>query len=342
VIALALAFFLVGAGAVVAVSPKPAFAEDDLAAAQQRANKAARELSDAEVQIAEAEKAVNAVKDRSGRIEARVATLRQQVGQLALRRYVEGTKPLTRLFGLVDANQVVRAQQFAQVAAGSANDSVRRYRTEREDLAGELADLEREKKEQADAVGNLRKRRSTALAEVERLTKLAREQQARAAREAQRAQLSVPRRGADAPAAPAPNASPRAPVVSSGDWLCPVAGPHAFSNDYGAARGGGRSHEGNDILASRGTPIVASVGGSVRHHDASLGGRSYYLAGNDGVTYFGTHMDGYGASGKVSAGTVIGYVGDDGDAKGTPHLHFEMHPGGGGPVNPYSTLQKYC
>jgi murein DD-endopeptidase MepM/ murein hydrolase activator NlpD len=121
-----------------------------------------------------------------------------------------------------------------------------------------------------------------------------------------------------------------------------VAGPHAFSNDYGAARAGGRSHQGNDILASRGTPIVASVSGSVRHHDASLGGRSYYLDGDDGVTYFGTHMDAYGASGQVIAGTVVGYVGDDGDAKGTPHLHFEMHPGGGGPINPYPTLQKYC
>ncbi|HUQ63613.1 MAG TPA: peptidoglycan DD-metalloendopeptidase family protein [Acidimicrobiales bacterium] len=349
VVALALTLIFVSAGAVATGHPSAAFAEDDLAGAQQRANKAAQELADAENEIDKAEKAVNTAKDRASQVEARVGSLRDQVGQLALRRYVEGTKPLSRIFGLADANEVVRAQQFAQVVAGSANDSVRRYKAEREDLQDELAVLDRQKEEQADAVANLRKRRSAALSEVEKLTRLAQEKQAQAAREAQRNQAQAApapaaRGSAAAPAlAPAAGAAaPLAPIVSTGDWICPVAGPHAFSNDYGNARGGGRSHEGNDILASRGTPIVASVSGSVRHHNASLGGRSYYLDGDDGVQYFGTHMDAYGASGQVSAGTVVGYVGDDGDAKGTPHLHFEMHPGGGGPINPYPTLSKYC
>lgn len=338
--ALALTLILAGAAAVVVVPSMAAHADDDLSGAQARANKAARELSDAETAIAQSEKAVNSAKDRATKIETRVGALKSQVAQLALRRYVEGTKPLTRLFGLTDANEVVRAQQFAQVVAGSSNDSVRRYRAERDDLRSELSALERVKEQQASAVDDLRQRRSKALAEVQRLTRLAQEKQAQAARDAAR-QLAQAAPGRAAPAA-APAAASKAPIVAGGDWLCPVAGPHAFSNDYGAPRGGGRAHEGNDILAEMGTPIVASVSGSVRQHNASLGGRSYYLDGSDGVTYFGTHMSAYGASGQVSAGTVVGYVGDDGDAKGTPHLHFEMHPGGGGPVNPYPTLQKYC
>jgi murein DD-endopeptidase MepM/ murein hydrolase activator NlpD len=125
--------------------------------------------------------------------------------------------------------------------------------------------------------------------------------------------------------------------------VCPVQGPHSFSNDYGMARPGGRSHQGNDILAPRGTPIVMNVSGVMSRHQAGLGGRSYYIQGDDGRRYFGTHLDGYSdATGRLPAGTVIGYVGNDGDARGGPtHLHFEMHVGGS-PVNPYQTLSQYC
>jgi murein DD-endopeptidase MepM/ murein hydrolase activator NlpD len=127
--------------------------------------------------------------------------------------------------------------------------------------------------------------------------------------------------------------------------MCPVQGPHAFSNDYGAPRGGGtRSHQGVDILAPGGTPVVANVAGSVRRHDNSLGGISYYLEGVDGNEYYGAHLQSYaGRTGQVAQGTVIGYVGNTGDARGgATHLHFEIHPGGGRSVNPYPTLKQYC
>jgi murein DD-endopeptidase MepM/ murein hydrolase activator NlpD len=123
-----------------------------------------------------------------------------------------------------------------------------------------------------------------------------------------------------------------------------VQGAVAFTNDWGQPRSGGRRHEGTDMLAPRGTPVVANVAGTVRPHDSGLGGISYYLSGRDGNTYFGTHLDRLsGVSGQASAGTVVGYVGNSGNARGGPtHLHFEIHPGGGGPVNPYPTLVRYC
>ncbi len=126
--------------------------------------------------------------------------------------------------------------------------------------------------------------------------------------------------------------------------MCPVQGPRAFSNDWGQPRSGGRRHQGNDILSPRGTPVVASVSGTVRGHNSSLGGISYYLKGDDGNTYFGTHLDSLsGASGRVAQGAVLGTVGDSGNARGGPtHLHFEIHPGGGAPVNPYPTLSQHC
>ena len=89
--------------------------------------------------------------------------------------------------------------------------------------------------------------------------------------------------------------------------------------------------------------MVANVAGTVSHHNSRLGGLSYYLKGDDGNTYFGTHLASYAASGRVAAGTVVGTVGNSGNASGgPPHLHFEIHPGGGGPTNPYPTLRQYC
>jgi murein DD-endopeptidase MepM/ murein hydrolase activator NlpD len=89
--------------------------------------------------------------------------------------------------------------------------------------------------------------------------------------------------------------------------------------------------------------VVASVDGTVELHQSSLGGISYTLSGDDGNTYFGTHLDSTsGASGRVSAGTVLGTVGNSGNARGGPtHLHFEIRTGGGA-VNPYPTVARAC
>lgn len=125
---------------------------------------------------------------------------------------------------------------------------------------------------------------------------------------------------------------------------CPVAGPVEFVDSWGFRRSGGRRHQGTDMLAPTGTPVVAPVAGVVTHRSNRTGGLSYHLLGDDGAYYYGTHLSAYGASGPVTAGTVIGYVGDSGNARGTPHLHFEIHPGGegSGAVDPYPTVALLC
>jgi peptidoglycan LD-endopeptidase LytH len=144
----------------------------------------------------------------------------------------------------------------------------------------------------------------------------------------------------------APDGAAPAPITPPGDgaWMCPVRGARAFTNDWGQPRSGGRRHQGTDILSPRGTPVVASVSGTVRGTSNRLGGIAYYLTGDDANTYYGSHLDSLsGASGRVAQGTVIGYIGDTGNARGGPtHLHFEIHPGGGSAVNPYPTLAANC
>jgi len=136
-----------------------------------------------------------------------------------------------------------------------------------------------------------------------------------------------------------------APV--SGSIACPVGTPRHYSDTYGAPRSGGRSHKGVDILASRGTPIYAYESGTVtRMSSNSLGGISLYLNGASGNVYYYTHLRGY-VSGirpgtRVSAGQHIAFTGDTGNARGIPHLHWEVRPGGGGNVNPYPYARRVC
>jgi murein DD-endopeptidase MepM/ murein hydrolase activator NlpD len=134
------------------------------------------------------------------------------------------------------------------------------------------------------------------------------------------------------------------PTTSTSGKTCPVAGPVSFVDSWGAPRSGGRSHEGTDMMAGYGTPVVAIVSGSITY--AGYGGSAgnwLILSGGDGNAYWYMHnQENLVSGGAVKAGQQIATVGDTGNAAGTPHLHFEYHPGGGGPVNPYPLVASLC
>jgi peptidase M23-like protein len=141
----------------------------------------------------------------------------------------------------------------------------------------------------------------------------------------------------------------------------PVVGPYRYTNDFGDPRAQG-SHEGNDILAPKKSPVVAVEDGKIKFWTTSArAGCMLYLYGASGTTYLYIHLNndvtmandnrgkcvaggsywpGLKDGAKVVAGQAIGFVGDSGDADGTPHLHFEVHPHDGGAANPFPYLNS--
>jgi len=151
---------------------------------------------------------------------------------------------------------------------------------------------------------------------------------------------------AAAAAQPTSSGTPTAtvPTVSTNGKTCPVAGPVSFIDSWGYPRSGGRSHEGVDMMADYGTPVVAITSGSITYAGyGSSAGNWLILSGSDGNSYWYMHnQQNLVNGGAVQAGQQIATVGDTGNAVGIPHLHFEFHPGGGGPVNPYPLAASLC
>nr|WP_237182082.1 M23 family metallopeptidase [Psychrobacter urativorans] len=117
-----------------------------------------------------------------------------------------------------------------------------------------------------------------------------------------------------------------------------------LADTWGGARSEGRSHEGIDIFAPRGTPIQATTKGVVNKvGDDRLGGQVIFIIGAGGAAHYYAHLDSYAdirPNDWVDAGDIIGYVGDSGNAKGTPpHVHYGVYINGRA-VNPYPLLIK--
>jgi hypothetical protein len=135
----------------------------------------------------------------------------------------------------------------------------------------------------------------------------------------------------------------------------PVTGEPAWGDSYGAPRPDVASgwHHGDDIVAMLGTPVVAVADGTLsRVGWDRLGGWGLWVSDRAGNEFYYAHLSGYSKlallSTRVSAGEVIGFVGNTGDAFTTiPHLHFEIHPRGllqlgyDGAVDPTTYLRSW-
>ena len=295
---------------------------------------------------------IEELRDEKDRLTQRISDIEVRVKSLDARReklvkrVVKRADELYRSgagFGMMEAlfssesfaDLTSRAEMLSEISFDQSRVFVDLSRTEaelralNESLSNERQALGENATRLADESRSLQSKFDSVAAEYERLKK---------------AILASKPDPAPAPAGPAPRAPSASIRVSATNGMaCPVAGPVSFTDTWGAPRDG-HTHQGVDMMAAAGTPVVAIVSGAITLADyGDSAGYWQILSGNDGNQYWYMHnQQNIVTGGSVSAGQQIATVGDTGNAAGTPHLHFEYHPGGGSAVNPTPLVASVC
>lgn len=249
------------------------------------------------------------------RLELAEQTFKQRVANAVVRG---NAAELDTIIGSADANEFGTRRVMLQSVAEADSEAVREYQLAKQVVDdGVLAAIE--------DVGRTRRELRAARKHLEDVLSLNAER---------RFQLAVFAAGSE--------------IVIRG-FVFPVGEPYSFIDSWGFPRMTGteyqHGHQGTDIMADFGTPLYAVERGVViRVGNDVLGGQKLWVKGQSGTYYYYAHLqafvEGVGEGTPVEAGDVVGFVGDTGNAKGgAPHLHFQVHPGGGAPVNPYGLLR---
>ncbi|CAN5900582.1 hypothetical protein BH23ACT5_BH23ACT5_12030 [soil metagenome] len=301
---------------------------------------------------------VAAVERKQANITGAITTHQEQMEgvaaaaeQKAVEMYMRGAASTPGvLLSVANVGEVLSTSEM--LAAASADDQaslvglialeadLSRFQAELTEVEAELREVEAEK---LSAVGRQEEARDASQAAYAKLSDRCKElnrtyEQEKAAAAALAAQRAQGKGGAAA------GASPQA---TSG-FICPMTpGRTSFIDSWGYPRSGGRSHKGTDMMAAWNEPVFAVASGTVSLRSGGLGGKTVWLAAENGTGYYYAHLSDFAVSNgaSVTRGQTVGYNGNSGNAVGgSPHVHFEIRPGGRGSaaVNPYPTLASAC
>lgn len=324
---------VVGAAALTAI-PAWADTESELDAAKDRLESARAELTrvtrlwqETEARLAQAQDAAAEAQQEIDRLEDQLARIRRSLNDRVAAAFMSGGSLSIGAVITSDSIQDAtdRLQYTQSVVQGDA-DLATEVAVTAEELRRQEARLHRAARQEAEAAADLEVQRAQIDDRVEHLNDVVEELEAKLE------------------AAEARSLSLGGSVSITGTGAiqtCPVAGPNSFVDSFGWPRPGGRTHQGIDLIAAAGTPVVSVAPGNARAASSVLGGLGVVVEHDSGDWTFYAHLSSYGTMGRVSAGTVIGYVGSTGTTT-VNHLHFEYHPNGGAAVNPYAALVAVC
>lgn len=308
-------------------------AADPEAQARARLNAVAQRVHDAEAREGLIRDKITVLDRRLAATEKEMGAIRTRYAARARAAYQGGIggDPIVVMMTTEDPAAVVDRLSLYAASTRADEALLRRGAVLRRQLRAQRAELDEARREAV----KIRRALAADSAELSSLlARLGREEDARdRAARALAARRNVPQRASRA-------------ARLNGRYACLVGPNHAYRDTWGAPRSGGRTHKGTDVFAPMGSPSYAVTDGVItRMSWSSNGGKQVYLRGNDGNEYFYAHMSSYVArqGQRVEAGELIARVGDTGNARGgAPHVHFEVHPGGGYPVNPYPYVRRFC
>jgi peptidoglycan LD-endopeptidase LytH len=324
----------------------PVFADtaSELRAARQRLtqvqaqlDRLAQQYAAAQTRYANTQARIDQVQARIQRVRIRMGRIQAALGARAREAYESGgISTVELLLSSASFSQFSdRVEYLGSLARGDSDLLV--------DAAVTGEELRRA---QADLTDLSAKQAATVKALANQKADIARKLKEATALEAKLADQLARERAAAAAAAKARAEAAARQVGGGALRACPVGQPRSFTDDFGDPRSGGRRHQGIDILAPKGTPVYAAQSGRFEEMYNDLGGISAGVHGDSGDFTYYAHLDSYAGvpnGAHVPAGTMIGHVGDSGNARGGPyHLHFEYHPGGGAAANPYRLLRAVC
>jgi murein DD-endopeptidase MepM/ murein hydrolase activator NlpD len=247
-------------------------------------------------------------------------------------------------------NEVLDAARRARLIGGVnelAGAAVRNLSDSTKQIDEDRRRLRQKRQEQEAALGKLDGERQVAAGRFSAFVAAERDdERQRRAEEAAQRKTEAAQRKVDAAAARVAQRTSRAGIAGRGDlpplplgFLCPLNGPFKWGDGWGAGRG----HRGTDLLAPRGTENIAVVPGTFDTRFWGGGGLTLFLRGDDGHTYVYMHLLRIVGDQPrhVEAGEVIALTGASGNASAY-HLHFEIHPDGGGPIDAFPMLAGHC